>query len=73
MSYGVWNWNQKDRYTHGRRDGEMERRAETRVNGSLASGVTSKRTRGYALTFGGTEGSMLVRREWCNAVTKGMI
>ena len=27
-------------------------------------------TRGHALTFGGTEGLMLVRREWFNAVSK---
>ena len=55
------------------RERERERETETQVNGSLASGVTSKLTRGYTLTFGGTEGVMLVRREWFDAVSKGMV
>ena len=46
---------------------------ETQVNELLDSGVTSNRTRGYALTFGGTEGSMLGRRGWFDALTKGMV
>jgi len=52
---------------------ETERETETQVNYLLVSGVTSKRNRGYALTFGGTEGSMLGRREWFDVVTKGMV
>ena len=61
------------------REGEMESRTEreretdTRVKDLLASGVTSKRTRGYTLTFGGTEGSILGRREWFDAVSKGFV
>ena len=54
-------------------EGETERETETQVNDLLASGATSKRTRGYALTFGGTEGLMLVRREWFDTVSKGMV
>ena len=38
---------------------------ETQVNELLDSGVTSNRTRGYALTFGGTEGSMLGQNDDC--------
>ena len=54
------------------RDGEMEREMETQVNDLLASGVPPKGLdRGYALSFGGTEGLMLGRRGWFNAVTKG--
>jgi hypothetical protein len=43
-----------------------------RVKDLLASGVPPK-GRGYTLTFGGTEGSMMVRREWFDAVSKGMV
>ena len=63
--------------TEQERERETERwretQTETQVNDLLASEVTSKRTRGYALTFGGTEGSTLVRREWFDAVAKGMV
>ena len=45
---------------------------ETQVKDLLASEVTIK-GRGYALTFGGTEGLMVVRRELFNAVSKGMV
>ena len=38
----------------------------------LASGVPPK-GRGSALTFGGTEGLMLGRRGWFDALTKGMV
>ena len=30
-------------------------------------------TKGYELTFGGTEGSMLGRRGWFDALTKSMV
>ena len=36
----------------------------------LASWSTSKRTRGYAFTFGGTDGFMLGRKGWFDAVLK---
>ena len=39
-----------ERETEKERDGETERETETRVNDLLASGVTTKRSRGYALT-----------------------
>jgi hypothetical protein len=55
----------------GGRDGERE--TETRVKDLLASGVPPKRSRDYVFTFGGTEGSMLGRRGWFDAVSKGMV
>ena len=38
----------------------------------LASGVPPK-GRGYTLTFGGTEGLMMARRVWFDAVSNGMV
>ena len=58
----VHTWELIVSHTHTDRD---------RVKEVLASGVTSKRTRGYALTFGGTDGSMLGRSVWFNAESKG--
>ena len=43
---------------------------ETRVKDLLASGVPPKGLEARAFTFGGTEGSMLGRRGWFDAVTK---
>ena len=55
-----------DRDSERRRDGETE----TRVKDLLASGVPPKGLEARAFTFGGTEGSMLGRRGWFDAVTK---
>ncbi len=52
--------------TDRQRDGD-------RVKDLLASGVPPKGLEARALTFGGTEGSMLVRRGWFDAVSKGMV
>ena len=46
---------------------------DTRVKDLLASGVPPKRPEARTLTFGGTEGSMLGRRGWFNALSKGMV
>jgi hypothetical protein len=43
-----------------------------RVKDLLASGVPPK-GRGYVFTFGGTDGSMLGRRGWFDALSKGMV
>ena len=53
------------------REREKERETETRVIDLLDSGVTPKRTRGYAFTFGGTDGLKLGRRVWFDAGLKG--
>ena len=62
-------------HTDGRRDGETERRrdreTDTRVKDLLASGVPPKGLEARALTFGGTEGSMLGRRGWFDARSYG--
>ena len=47
-----------------------ERQTDTRVKDLLASGVPPKGLEARAFTFGGTEGSMLGRRGWFNAVAK---
>ena len=59
--------------TDGGRDGETDRQTETRVKDLLASGVPPKGLETRAFTFGGTEGSMLGRRGWFDALTKGMV
>ena len=51
-------------------DGETDR---DRVKEVLASGVPPKGLEARALTFGGTEGSMLVRRGWFDAVSMGIV
>ena len=57
------NW-----YGYGVTDGGRDGETDTRVKDLLASGVPPK-----GLTFGGTEGSMLGRRGWFNALSKGMV
>jgi len=51
-------------------DGETDR---DRVKEVLASGVPPKGLEARAFTFGGTEGSMLGRRGWFDALSKGMV
>ena len=46
---------------------------DKKVNDLLASRATSKRTRGYVLTFGGSEGLMQVRKGWFDGESKGMV
>jgi hypothetical protein len=48
-----------------------ERQTETRVKEVLAYGVPPKGLEARALTFGGTEGSMLGRRGWFDARSYG--
>ncbi len=52
--------------TDRQRDGETE----SQVKDLLASGLPPKGLEARAFTFGGTEGSMLGRRGWFNAVAK---
>ena len=63
--------------TQARANREKERaRTETRVltwELSLSGGKEIEITRGYALTFGGTDGSMLGRKGRFNALSKGMV
>ena len=58
----------RDRDTHGR----SKRETETQVKDLLASGVPPKGLEAR-VNFGGNKGSMLVRREWFDAVSKGMV
>ena len=52
--------------------GRTHRHTETRVKEVLASGVPPKGLEVRALTFGGTEGSVRVRRGWFGDLSKGM-
>ena len=52
---------------------QTDRQTETRVKDLLASGVPPKGLEARAFTFGGTEGSMLGRRGWFDALSKGMV
>jgi hypothetical protein len=54
-------------------DGPTDRETETRVKDLLAYGVPPKGLEARAFTFGGTEGSMLRRRGWFDALSKGMV
>ncbi len=55
---------------YGITDRQTDRQTDTRVKEVLASGVPPKGLEARAFTFGGTEGSMLGRRGWFNAVKK---
>ena len=61
----------RDRGREGRRDGRRHRQRHELKRSWLLEYL--QKDRGYELTFGGTEGSMLVRREWFDAVSKGMV
>ena len=60
-----------DAVTHGRTDGRRDREMDTQVKDLLASRVPPKGN--FALTFGGTEGLMLGRRGWFDALSKSMV
>ena len=63
-----------DRGTERQTERKTERQTDTRVKDLLASGVPpiglSLEREACAFTFGGTDGSMLGRRGWFDAVTK---
>jgi hypothetical protein len=63
--------------TQARANREKERaRTETRVltwELSLSGRKEIEITRGYGLTFGGTDGSILGRKGWFDAFSKGMV
>ena len=69
----VSNWYKMELRRERRREKRRERQRHELMTSWLLEYNTSKRTRGYALTFGCTEGSMLVRREWFDAMSKGMV
>ena len=62
---------QREGRREGERDGERHRRRHKLMTSWILEYL--QKDRGYVLTFGGTEGSMLVRREWFDAVSNGMV
>ena len=69
-------YTQTDRQTEGlterQRDRETERQRHE-LKRSWLLGVPPKGLEARALTFGGTDGSMLGRRGWFDALSKGMV
>ncbi len=64
----------QDGQNHTRKEGGREiGKDRDRVKYLLASGVPPKGLEAHALTFGGTEGSMLGKRGWFDAFSKGMV